>query len=145
MRTHTLADLPGVSRRFDRLYFQRVRMRRFGPDVHFATSREIDPPYRVGKAVILHLEPFRTGIVIGWYAEATVNPFDDNEVSEVLRRAVTVRTPTQQELDDFDDERKLHGPGRPVGLRFGATGGVTIRGERPRPGMVVIDDDGPGQ
>lgn len=157
MRTHSLADLPGALRdladwldgkgfkKLDRLYWHKVRMARFGPDVHFARSREVEEPYRVGRSVILHLEPFRTGIVIGWYAKPTVNLYDDNAVSEALRRAVTVRNPTQEELDDFDDERKLHGPGKPVGLRFGATGGVQVRGERPKPGMVVIDDDGAGQ
>lgn len=152
MRTHSLADLPGAlhgfadmldrrMRRLDRLFWHKVRMARFGPDIHFARSREIEEPYRVARCVILHLEPFRTGVCIGWYAKPTVDPFDDNAVSEALRRAVTVREPTRKELDDFNDVRKLHGPGRPVGLRFGATGGIRVRGERPRPGMVVVDDD----
>jgi hypothetical protein len=115
-------------------------MARLGPDIHFAVSREVEEPFRVGKVVILHLEPFRTGIAIGWYARPTVNIYDENAVTDALRRAVTVREPTQKELEDFDDERKLHGPGKPVGLRIGATGGVSVLGERPRPGMVVVDD-----
>lgn len=157
MRTHSLADLPGALRdladwldghgfeKLDRLYWHKVRMARLGPDVHFARTREIEEPYRTGRSVVFHLEPFRPGIVIGWYGKPTVDPYDENAVSEALRRAVTIRKPTQKELDDFDDERKLHGPGKPVGLRFGATGGIQVRGERPRPGMVVIDPDGLGQ
>ena len=128
--------------KLDRLFWHKVRMARFGPDVHFAVSREIDEPYRTARCIILHLEPFRTGIAIGWYGKAVIDVFDDNAIAEHVRRAVTVRKPTQKELDEFDDERKIHGPGRPVGLRFGATGGVSVRGERPRPGMVVIGDDG---
>ena len=157
MRTHSLADLPAALRDFadwldargfkklDRLFWHRVTMARFGPDIHFAVSREVDDPYRTGRAIILHLEPFRTGIAIGWYGKPDIDPYDDNAVAEHVRRAVTVREPSRKELDEFDDTRKLHGPGRPVGLRFGATGGVQVHGERPRPGMVVIDDDGADQ
>lgn len=157
MRTHSFADLSGALRdladwldghglkKLDRLFWHKVRMARFGPDIHFAVNREVEAPYRTGKVLILHLEPFRTGVAIGWYDRPDIDVYDDNAVFEHMRRAVTTREPTRKELDEFDDERKLHGPGRPVGLRFGATGGIQVRGQRPRPGMAVIEPDGAGQ
>lgn len=153
MRTHSLADLPGAlhdladwlesrTKRLDRFFWHTVRMARFGPDIHFATNREVEEPYRTGKVVILHLEPFRTGIALGWYARPVIDAYDDNAVSEHVRRAVTVREPSQKELEAYDDD-VLHGPGKPAGLRFSATGGSPARGGRPGPGMVAADDDGP--
>ena len=131
MRTHSFADLPGVPKRFNRFFWHTVRMSRFGPDIHFATSREIEDPYRVGKAVVLHLEPFRPGLVLGWYGKEGLPEF------EALRRAVSLRDPTEQELRNFD-ENELHGPRRPTGLRFSATGGRPVgQGEfgGPEPAM----------
>lgn len=122
-------------RRLDRLFWHRVRMARFGPDVHFATNREIEPPYRVGHAVILHLEPFRTGVVIGWYGKTRLEEF------EALTRAVRPqRPPTKQELDNYD-ERKLHGPGKPTGLRFSTAGSGA---SRPGSGYRVAGPDDAG-
>lgn len=135
MRTHSLADLPDVLRnvadilerrnikRLDRLFWHTIKMRRFGPDVHFAMSREIREPYRVGRCIILHLEPFKTGIVLGWYSKGNYKEH------EALMRALSLRDPTDEELDAFDDE-KLHGsrfaPGRPLRLRSSASGSGTM-------------------
>lgn len=145
MRTSSFADLHVALReaarllsraanrveKMDRLFWHKVRMSRFGPDIHFAVSREIEEPFRTARCVILHLEPFRTGIVIGWYAKPTIDTEDDNAVAEHVRRAVTTRPPTEKELAAFDDER-LHGPGRPGGLRFGATGRRPVGGGGPQ-------------
>lgn len=139
MRTHSFADshvaLRGAARlltraanrveKLDRLFWHKVRMSRFGPDIHFAVSREVEEPFRVARCVVLHLEPFRTGLVLGWYDEGLEDPDDLNAASEALRRAVSLRKPTRKELENFDDA-KLHGPGRPGGLRFGATGSGTV-------------------
>jgi hypothetical protein len=134
---HQLANLlERKMRGLDRLFWHRVRMARFGPDVHFAISRELDDPFRVGKAVILHLEPFTRGVAIGWYRNTGLSE------SEALRRAVSLRDPTQQELDDLDED-KLHGPGKQrSGLRFSATGGSPVRDDRPRLRVVAADDAG---
>lgn len=138
MRTHSFADLPGAPKRWDRLFWHKVRMARLGPDIHFAVSREVEEPFRVARCAVLHLEPFRTGIVIGWYAKPTIDAEDDNAVAEHVRRALTTRPPSNKELAAFDDER-LHGPGRPTGLRFSATGSgaLGLPGSRPR-----MDDAG---
>lgn len=156
MRTHSLADLSGALRDFadwldgkglpklDRFFWHKVRMARFGPDIHFAPNREVDEPYRTGKVMVLHLEPFKTGIALGWYARPTVDLYDDNAISEHVRRAMTVRTPSRKEIDEFDDERKLHGPGRPVGLRFSATRGGTLR-RGPQRRVVIDGDAGPDE
>src|SRR5262249_32242852 len=74
--------------KLDRLFWHRVRMARFGPDIHFAVSREVEEPYRVARCVVLHLEPFKTGVVVGWYGKPKIDPNDYNAVSEALRRAV---------------------------------------------------------
>lgn len=134
---HQLANLlERKMRGLDRLFWHRVRMARFGPDIHFAPSREIEEPFRVGKAVILHLEPFSRGLAIGWYRNTSLSEF------EALRRALSLRDPTQQELDDLDDD-KLQGPGRQrSGLRFSATSGSSVRREGAGAGMVVVDDAG---
>lgn len=139
MRTHTLADLPGAMRdlagwlepklkRMDRLYVQRVRMARFGPDVHFATTREIEDPFRVGKSVILHLEPFRPGIVIGWYSK------DGLPEHEALLRAVTTNAPPREDLDEFDED-VLQKPAADGGLRYSQTFGSAVRVGRPDAGV----------
>ena len=135
MRTHSLADLPGVPKRFDRLFWHRVRMSRFGPDVHFATTREIEEPFRVARCVVLHLEPFRTGLAIGWYKDSGLDEF------EALTLAVRPeRPPTKQELDEYDDSR-MHGPGA-GGLRFSATSSLPSRERQSGPRMVVLEHDG---
>lgn len=117
--------------KLDRLFWHTVRMARFGPDIHFAVNREIDEPYRTGRCVILHLEPFRPGLVIGWYGRQRHDEY------EALHRAVTMRAPTRKDLDAYDEE-KLHGPGRPGGLRFGTAGSSAVRGGRPEPGADAL-------
>lgn len=124
--------------KLDRLFWHPVRMARLGPDVHFAVNREIEEPYRTGRCVVLHLEPFRTGLVVGWYGRERLGEF------EALRRAVSLSDPTQKQLDDFDDD-KLHGPGQPGRLRFGAAGGSGQRGGRPEPRVAAPADAGAGQ
>lgn len=127
------------ARRADRLFWHRVRMARFGPDLHFAITREIKEPFRVGRAVIFHLEPFKPGIAVGWYGR----PYLDE--SEALTLAIRPeRPPTKQELDNYDDD-KLHGPGKPVGLRFSATSSREVHGGGPRLRVVVPANDGPGE
>jgi hypothetical protein len=135
MRTHSLADLPGVPKRFDRLFWHRVRMARFGPDIHFARSYEIEEPFRLGKCLVLHLEPFRTGLVLGWYSR------EGQEEHVALRRAVSLRKPSQRDLDVFD-ENVTQRPSEHVGIRFSASGGRPPREPRPGPRMVVVDDIG---
>lgn len=132
MRTHSLADLPGVPKRFDRFFWHRVRMSRFGPDVHFARSYEIEEPFRAARCVILHLEPFSTSLVLGWYSR------DGQDEHVALRRAVSLRRPTQKELDVFD-ESVTQRPSEHAGIRFSATGGRPPRSERPGPRMRVIE------
>lgn len=133
MRTHSFADSHGALRgaarllvkaanwveKQDRFFWHKVRLARFGPDIHFALSREVEEPFRVAHCVVLHLEPFRPGIVLGWYDKTEIDADDDNEIAEHLRRALTLRKPTQKELDSFDDS-KPHGTGRPGNLRSGA-------------------------
>lgn len=126
-------------RKTDRLFWHRVRMARFGPDLHFAVTREVVEPFRVGRAVILHLEPFKPGIAIGWYGK----PYLDE--SEALTLAIRPqRPPTKQELDNYDDG-KLHGPGKPVGLRFSATRGREGHARGPELRVVDPGDAGLGE
>lgn len=127
--------------KLDRLFWQKLPMARLGPDIHFATSREIEEPFRVARCLVLHLEPFRTGVVVGWFDKGLEDPEDENAVSEALRRAVSLRNPTRQELDAFDDSIP-HGTGKPGGLRYGATGGSPVRGGGPGPRMVITGDAG---
>lgn len=135
MRTYSLADLPGVPKRFDRLFWHKVRMARFGPDIHFATTREIEEPFRVARCVVLHLEPFRTGLAIGWYKHSGLEEF------EALTLAVRPeRPPTKQELESYDDNR-MHGP-RAGGIRFSATNSLPSRPGGPGPRMVVLEPTG---
>lgn len=124
-KLHWLANR--VERRLDRLFWHSVQMARLGPDIHFAVSREVREPFRTGRVIVLHLEPFKPGIAIGWLSKPDIDPYDDNAISEHVRRAVSLRKPTQKELDEFDDE-VLHGPGKPTGLRFSATRGGAARG-----------------
>lgn len=123
---HKLADrVQRATRRTDRFFWHHVRMARFGPDVHFTVSREIQEPFRVARAIVFHLEPFRPGIVLGWYGKPHLDE------SEALTLAIRPqRPPTKQELDNYDDA-KLHGPGRPIGLRFSATSSGEVHGGRP--------------
>lgn len=120
MKTYSLADLPGVPQRFDRLFFHTVRMSRFAPDVHFAVNHEIEEPFRRGRCLVLHLEPFRTGLVIGWYPR---NGLTENAA---LQGAMRLRRPTQEELDDFDEDVTQRFGQRP-GIRTGATAGGAVR------------------
>jgi hypothetical protein len=124
--------------KLDRLFWHQARMARFAPDIHFAVNREIEEPFRVARCVVLHLEPFRPGLVVGWYGRQRLDEYD------ALCHAVTLRTPTRKDLDAYDDE-KLHGPGKPVGLRFSATVGGPLRGWRPGPGVAAAEHDGAGQ
>lgn len=160
MRNHSFADSHGALReaarllvkaanwveKQDRFFWHKVRMARFGPDIHFPVNREIEEPFRVARCVALHLEPFRPGIVFGWYARPTIDPEDDNAVAEHFRRAVTVRKPTEKELEAFDDEAR-HGPGthKPPRLRTGATSGVAVREGGPEQGVEAPGAAGAGQ
>lgn len=123
-------------RRLDRFFWHTVRMARFGPDFHTAPSQETREPYRTGRCLILHLEPFRTGLVLGWYGKTGMEEF------EALTRAVRPkRPPTAKELENYD-EYKLHGPGRPGGLRFSATSGGQIPFVGPQYRVVDAGDAG---
>lgn len=102
MRTRTLADLPGVPRRFDRAYLQVIRLSPDAPLVHRAVTREIEHPYRTGRSVIVRVG--RRGLVLGRYDREGADEYS------VLRRATILREPSRDELDAFDDA-VLHGPG----------------------------------
>lgn len=146
MRTHSLADLPGAihgfadwldkrTRKLDRLFWHKVRMARLGPDVHFAVNHEIEEPYRVGRVIVLHLEPFRTGLAIGWYGKTGLPEH------EALLRAITTQQPTQRDFDDFDDDVLQ----RPGGLRFSASYRSAVERRGPGPGVDDPRHDGAGQ
>lgn len=108
-----------------RTFVQTLPLKRFAPP-HFARSQEIDEPYRYAKALIVHIPPFRTGIVIGLWSKTGLKE------DEALLRAVRPnRAPTHKELRfwDVDNTRDVlfdHGvrsrvqQGRPR-LRDGAT------------------------
>lgn len=119
MRTHTLADLPGIPRRFNRAFAQVIRLAPDAPLVHRAVNREIEYPYRSARSIIIRLG--RWGLVLGRYGP-------DGDEDEALRRSVILREPTREELDAHD-ETVLHGPG------FSPPDRRPLLPGRPRPGV----------
>lgn len=125
MRTHTLADLPGVPRRFDRVFAQVVRLRD-APFLHRAVTREIAYPYRSARSTVVRIG--RRGLVLGRYGPA-------GDEDDVLRRATILREPTREEAE-ASDETVLHGPG------FSPPPCRPARRRGHRPGMGPADSAG---
>lgn len=80
-----------------RVFIQTVRLKRWAPP-HIARSQETQEPFRHSRSLVLHVPPFRTAIVVGFWSR------DGYPEDEALLRAVTPHKEFDETvLEDFDE------------------------------------------
>ncbi len=80
-----------------RVFIQTVKLKRWAPP-HLALSQETERPFRHSRSVVLHVPPFSTALVVGFWSRYGY-PED-----EALLRAVTPHKEFDESvLEDFDE------------------------------------------
>lgn len=80
-----------------RVFLHTVRLKRWAPP-HLARSQETEIPFRHARSLVLHVPPFRTALVIGFWSK------DGYTEEEALLRAVTSHKEFDDAwLEDFDE------------------------------------------
>jgi hypothetical protein len=111
-----------------RVFIQTVRLKRWAPP-HIARSQETQEPFRHSRSVVLHVPPFRTALVVGFWSR------EGYPEDEALLRAVTPHKEFDESvLADWDESN-------PRDVAFSKGVGSRVRRGRLRSGAYAARHD----